>query len=54
MEFELSSAEPQGAHETGGSAHGGGRAPHPCGQGVAPLVLILSPVFFIYSKNNLR
>ena len=28
--------------------------PHPRGQGVGPLALILSPVFFIYSKNNLR
>ena len=54
MELELRSAEPQGAHETGGRAPGGGRALHPRGQGVDPLVLILSPVFFIYSKNILR
>ena len=27
---------------------------HPRGQGVGPLVPILSPVFFIYSKNILR
>ena len=27
MELELRSAEPQGAHETGGRAQGGGRAP---------------------------
>ena len=54
MEVELRSAEPQGAHETGGRAQGEGRAPHPRGQGVGPLVLILSPVFFINSKNNLR
>ena len=40
--------ELQGAHEAGG------RAPHPRGQGVAPLALILSPVFFLFSKNNLR
>ena len=33
---------------------GGRRAPHPHGQGVGPLVLILSPVFFINSKNILR
>ena len=41
-----------------GGASGGprdkGRAPHPRGQGVGPLTLILSPVFFIYSKNILR
>ena len=41
MELELRSAEPQGAHE-----------PH--GQGVGPLVLTLSPVFFIFSKKCLR
>ena len=35
-------------------ARPGGRRPHPRGQGVGPLALILSPVFFIYSKNNLR
>ena len=40
--------ERQGAHEAGG------RAPHPRGQGVGPLALILSPVFFIYSKNIIR
>ena len=31
----------------------GGR-PHPRGQGVGPLVLILSPIFFIFSKKCLR
>ena len=54
MELELRSAEPQGAHETEGRTQGGGRAPHPRGQGVGPLVLILSPVFFIFSKKCLR
>ena len=54
MELELRSVEHQGAHETGGRAQGGGRAPHPRGQGVDPLVLILSPVFFIFSKTCLR
>ena len=49
MELELRSAEPQGAHETGGAPRGRAR-PHPCGQGVGPLVLILSLVFFIFSK----
>ena len=48
IELELTSVEPQGAHETRG------RAPHPRGLGVGPLVLILSPVFFINSKNILR
>ena len=54
MELELRSVEHQGAHETGGRAHGGGRAPHPRGQGVGPLALILSSVFFIFSKSYLR
>ena len=53
MELELRSVERQGAHEAGG-AQGGRRTPHPRGQGVGPLTLILSPVFFIYSKNILR
>ena len=54
IELELTSVEPQGAHKAGGRPLGGGRALHPRGQGVAPLVLILSPVFFINSKNILR
>ena len=37
-----------------GARPGGRRASHPRGQGVGPLVLILSPVFFIFSKNSLR
>ena len=49
MELELRSVEHQGAHETGGRA-----APHPRGQGVAPLTLILLPIFFIFSKSYLR
>ena len=53
IELELRSVEPQGPHETGGAPRGEAR-PHPRGQGVGPLVLILSPVFFINSKNNLR
>ena len=52
MELGLRSVESQGAHEAGGL--GGGRALHPRGQGVGPLMLILSPVFFINSKNILR
>ena len=54
IELELRSVEHQGAHEAGARAQGGRRAPHPRGQGVGPLVLILSPVFFIYFKNILR
>ena len=51
MELELRSVEVQGAHETGGHTQGRGRAPHPRGQGVGPLALILSPVFFyIFQK----
>ena len=45
--------ELQEAHETGG-VPGGQARPHPRGQGVGPLVLILSLVFFINSKNILR
>ena len=37
-----------------GGPRGRGRAPHPRGQGVGPLALIISPVFFIYSKNILH
>ena len=54
MELELRSVEVQGAHGIGGRAQGEGRAPHPRGQGVGPLVLILSRVFFIFSKTCLR
>ena len=50
MESRLRSMERQGAHEAGGAPRGQAR-PHPCGQGVAPLVLILSSVFFINSKK---
>ena len=54
MELELRSVEVQGANETGGAPRGRWRTPNPHGQGVGPLVLILSPVFFIYSKKCLR
>ena len=54
MELELRSVQLQGAHEAGGRAQGGQARPHPRGKGVGPLALILSPVFFIISKNNLR
>ena len=36
-----------------GGPRGRGRALHPRGLGVVPLVLILSPVFFIFSKSYL-
>ena len=44
----------QGAHEVGGMPSGVGRAPHPRGQGVAPLVNFLHSIFFIYSENVFR
>ena len=37
-----------------GHAQGERAHPHPHGQGVGPLALILSPVFFIFSKRYLR
>ena len=43
--------ELRGTHQTRGRPPG--HALHPCGQGVGPLWLILSLIFFIYSKNNL-
>ena len=50
MELELRSVEVQGAR--GRRACPRGRAcPHPRGQGVGPLQLILSLVFFINSKK---
>ena len=42
MELELRSVERQGAHETGG------RAPHPRGQGVGPLVFIFGEDFLLF------
>ena len=45
---------PGGPRGRGRALGGGRRASHPRGQGVGPLALILSPVFFIISKNNLR
>ena len=54
MELELRSVEVQGAHEAGGAPRGVGRAPTLVPRVWAPLSLILSPIFFIISKNNLR
>ena len=54
IELVLRSEELQEAHEAGGSAQVGRVRPHPRAQGVGPLALILSPIYFIFSKNNLR
>ena len=43
MELELRSVELQGAHEVGG-----GRAPHPRGKGVGPLVFIFGKDFLLF------
>ena len=37
-----------------GRAEGRRHAPRPRGHGVGPLALILSPLFFIFSRSNLR
>ena len=50
MELELRSVEHQGAHETGGAPRGRGRAPHPRGQGVGPLVLVFCQYFLLFPK----
>ena len=42
-----------GVGRSPGGPRGRGRAPHPRAQGVGPLALILSPIFFIISKSNL-
>ena len=44
----------RGPTRQGDAPRGRGRAPHPRGQGVGPLVLILSPVFFIFSEKCLH
>ena len=54
MELELRSVDVQGAHEAGEHAQGEGARPHPRGQGVGPLTLFLSPIFFINSEKLLR
>ena len=48
MELELASEGHQGAHEVGG------RAPHPRGQGVGPLVFIFGEDFFIVFSKVFR
>ena len=54
MELELRSVELQGAHEAGGTPRGACAPPTLVDRVWAPLVLILSPVFFINSKKLLR
>ena len=54
MELELAPEGHHGGHEVGGAPRVEGRPPHPRGQGVGPLTLILSPVFFIYFEKLLR
>ena len=44
--------EPRGAHEGGGRAQGGGRAPLPCGFLVASLTYTPSLLDCFRSKNN--
>ena len=51
MELELRSVEVQGAHETGGTPRGRGRAPHPRGPLVAPLTDFFRLYISIYPKN---
>ena len=48
IELELASEGFQGAHEVGGRAQEGGRAPHPRGQGVGPLVFIFGEIYFYF------
>ena len=48
MELELASEGRQGAHEVGGAPRGEGRAPHPRGQGVGPLVFIFGEDFLLF------
>ena len=48
MELELASEGHQGAHEVGGAPRGEGCAPHPRGQGVAPLVFIFGEDFLLF------
>ena len=48
MVLELRSVDHQGTHETGGAPRGRGRAPHPRGQGVGPLVFIFSEDFLLF------
>ena len=51
MEWKLRSADPQGAHETGGCAQGERARPHPRGQGAGPLVFIFCEDFLYFPKS---
>ena len=53
MELELRSVDVQVAKEAGAPPRGGGAPPTSRDQGVGPLPLILSPVFFINSEKCL-
>ena len=53
IELVLRSEELQGAHKVGARPGGQAYLP-PSWTGCGPLALILSPVFFIISINNLR
>ena len=48
MELELALEGIQGAHEVEGVPRGEGRAPHPRGQGVGPLVFIFGKDFLLF------
>ena len=48
IELELAWEGHQGAHEVGRRAQGVGRAPHPRGQGVGPLVFIFGEDFLLF------
>ena len=50
MELELRSAEPQGAHEIGGCAQGGGRAPTLVDRVWAPSLDSFASIFYIFQK----
>ena len=52
IELESRSEELQGAHEVGGAPRGEGRAPHPRGQGVGPLVFIFCKDFLLFPNRR--
>jgi hypothetical protein len=52
--LELGQTATCGPHKASGCALVGGHALLPCGQQVAPLLLILAPIIFIYSIKILQ
>ena len=48
----ISGGRPPWAHEAGGAPRGVGRALHPRGQVLAPLVMFLVPDILKYSRKN--